>query len=152
MASKKIKTTDAFENLWNAFQEEINDVEIPERYKHMQSAYKNLADMHNKNLKEYEILLEDSNKLDSMILQSAKLGMLHIEAIERSKTIESQIQSLVESLNESQAKVTYESDLLKKYVDWSERKLFVWWQSLKAINAEIKPWIDFKQDYKDLVF
>jgi hypothetical protein len=152
MASKKIKTTDAFENLWNAFQEEINDVEIPERFKHMQSAYKSLADRHNETLKSYEILIAEFSNLDSIILQSAKAGMLHTEAIERSKKLESEIDSLTQSLNKSQSEVEYEKDLIKKYVDWSDRKLFVWWKSLKAINEEIKPWIDFKQDYKDLVF
>jgi hypothetical protein len=118
----------------------------------MQSAYKSLADRHNETLKIYETAIAEFNNLDSIILQSAKAGMLHTEAIERSKKIESEIDSLTQSLNKSQAEVEYEKDLLKKYVDWSERKLFTWWQALKAINSEIAPWIDFKQEYKDLVF
>ena len=148
--SKK-KEHNPVEALKKAFEEEVNDLELQERYEYFQKNLQRAKDEHNKLVPFLNQNVEARNILTSVIYNSAMEGILSTEATKKMKELKAEMETLVAELEIHKESIQYNEKLIKDYKDWSERKLFIWWQALKAVDPETKAWIEWKETYKDRI-
>ena len=143
------KKHDPVKALMDAFEEQVNDLELQERYDRFKSSRDYARDEHNKLVLQINANISDLKILESCILEQAKLGIIATEAITKVKEIEEVNDGLIHRLEGFRATMDENGDLIKKYDDMTQDRLFVWWQAIKAVEPETKPWLEFKQLYRD---
>jgi hypothetical protein len=148
--SKK-KEHNPVEALKKAFEDEVNDLELQERYDLFQKNLKRAKDDHNKLVPLLNQNVEARNVLTGVIYSSAMEGILSIEATKKVKELKAEMEVLVAELEIHKESMDYNQKLIEKYKDWSDRKLFIWWQALKAVDPETKAYIEWKETYKDRI-
>ena len=148
--SKK-KEHNPVEALKKAFEDEVNDLELQERYDLFQKNLKRAKDDHNKLVPLLNQNVEARNVLTGVIYSSAMEGILSIEATKKVKELKAEMEVLVAELEIHKESMDYNQKLIEKYKDWSDRKLFIWWQALKAVDPETEAYIEWKETYKDRI-
>ena len=106
---------------------------------------------HNKLVTEINQNIEAIQILKDIVYKSAVQGILAEEAVKKIKELEAKNAELVEALDSYKDRVAYNKDLIEKYKDWSQRKLFIWWQALKAVDPTTEAWIQWKETFKDKI-
>lgn len=140
------------EKLWDRFKEEYNDNELQRRFDGFKVTEKNLVDRHNELVEPINNLARDKSQLEDIIVSCAKQGMLNEDAVAKLKVTERDLHEKSKQIAEIDAELDKERKLIKQYKDASETKLFHYWGMLKEVDDTVKPWMDFKQEYKDRIF
>lgn len=148
--SKK-KEHNPIEALKKAFEEEVNDLELQERYDLFQKNLQQAKDNHNKIVPFLNQNVEARNILTSVIYNSAMEGILATEATKKMKELKAEMETLVAELEIHKESMEYNKNLIEKYKDLTWRKLFVWWQALKAVDPGTEAWTEWKETYKDRI-
>jgi predicted membrane GTPase involved in stress response len=148
--SKK-KEHNPVEALKKAFEEEINDLELQGNYDRFQKNLERAKDAHNKLVPLLNQNVEARQILADVVYKSAMEGILSIEATKKVKELEAEMEVLVAELEIHKESMDYNKKLIENYKDWSCRKLFIWWQALKAVDPETEAYIEWKETYKDRI-
>jgi hypothetical protein len=141
----------AQEKLMNAFEEELNDKELQERYDRFRENEKREKERYNNQVPVVNELIKRVNDLQHVVLESAVLGILAIESIEELKKLRIELEEAKKIADGFRAAMEYQKDLAEKYEDYSDRKLFHWWKSLKAVGIEVMAWGDWKRQYENVI-
>lgn len=148
MAKKEHNPVEA---LKKAFNEEVNDTELQERYDRFIKDLERVTEGHNKLVTEINQNLEAIQILKDVVYKSAIQGILVNEATVKIKELEAVNVELMEELDSYKDRIQYNKDLIEKYKDWSGRKLFVWWQVLKVVDPNTEDWMQFRETFKDKI-
>ena len=148
MAKKEHNPVEA---LKKAFNEEVNDTELQERYDRFIKDLDRVTEGHNKLVTEINQNLGAIHILKDVVYKSAIQGILANEATVKIKELEAVNVELMEELDSYKDRIQYNKDLIEKYKDWSGRKLFVWWQVLKVVDPNTEDWMQFRETFKDKI-
>lgn len=149
MSKKKSKE---YQKLWTEFQSELSNPELGNNYHgfhnqldHLRPEYKEMFIHHQK-------LQNEMGELKDAILLSA-MNSVSTEALSRKlRDLESASDELEDKMNVVYSKIQYNEELIKKYEDWSERKLFLWWGVFNTIDEDTKPWLEWKYQFDKPIF
>lgn len=148
--SKK-KQHDPVEALKKAFEEQVNDQELQRNYDGFKRNLEYVKSQHNELVPLINANLHSIRSLKDVVLNSAMEGVTALEAVEQIKVLEDKNSEMIEQINVYKEKIDYNKGLIEKYDYLNDHKLFVWWQALKAVDPETKPWIEWKETYKDKI-
>ena len=148
MAKKEHNPVEA---LKKAFNEEVNDTELQERYDRFLKDLERVTEGHNKLVAEINQNIEAIHILKDVVYKSAVQGILAEEAVKKIKELEVVNVELMEELDSYKDRIKYNKDLIEKYKDWSERKLFIWWQVLKTVDPTTEAWMQWKEAFKNKI-
>lgn len=89
--------------------------------------------------------------LKELIVSLSVQGLSTEKAVKRMVKLDSDFTKLTEKTDVYKAEIEKQSDLIKKYEDWNERKLFMHWKYLTMLKAIDTPWLEWKPEYKDIM-
>lgn len=146
------KKHDPVKALKKAFQQEWDDNELDERYQRFERDLERAKEAHNELVPVINNNLQVIRTLKESVLEQALCGVLSSDATLKIKELEAENEGLIEKI-EAQRKIIDENkSLMEKYKDWSDRKLFIWWQAIKAVDPETEPWIEWKDKRDTKIF
>jgi hypothetical protein len=134
--------------LLDAFLSEVNDTELQQNYDRFINDLKRYKDEHNEIVPTVNENLEKLRILKGAVLAHAISGVLSPQAVEKITAIEKENEDLVKTIEFYQGKIKETADLIEKYEDWSNRKLFVWWKAIRTVKPDTAPWMTWKKDYE----
>ena len=146
------KKHDPLKALKQAFQKSYDDNELQERFNRFEKDLKSAKETHNKLVPRVNANLHTINTLKESVLQQALCGVLSLEATEKIKTLEAENKELIQKIEFQKEAISKNADLMDKYEDWSDRKLFIWWQAIKAVDPETEPWVEWKDKFDKKIF
>jgi hypothetical protein len=135
------------EKVHAAFMEDFNDTELQERFDNFERTLKSLKDRYNELVPNLNDALKDQSTLNQMILDSAKMSFINTDAIKRLKVVEAYLDENMKIADDLKNKMAYEQDLITKYKWNSNDRLFQWWKTIKTIEPDTKPWLEWKTQY-----
>ena len=144
---KQIVELTPIERVFAAFMEDFNDTELQERLDDFEKTLKSLKDRYNQLVPNLDHALKDQTILNQMILDSAKMGFINTDAFKRLKIVDSYLDENMKIADDLKQKMQSEEDLIRKYKENSNDRLFRWWQSIKAVEPNTIPWLDWKSIY-----
>ena len=143
------KKSKGYNKVWKEFQSELTDGEL-------QSNYDEFVEKVNKLNPQYEDIFIHHQKMENeiseikdAILMSALNGVSSEGLNRKLRDLESAGEELEERMNVIYSQIKYYEDLIDKYEDWSERKLFVWWRVFTALDDTSPNWIEWKDIYNN---
>jgi len=148
---KQIVELTPVEVLFAAFMEDFNDTELQERLDNFERTLKSLKDRYNELVPNLNDALKDQSILNQMILDSAKMSFINTDAIKRLKVVENYLKENMATADDLKTKMQYEEDLIAKYRSNSQDRLFQWWKSIKALEPNTKPWLEWKSMYSSKI-
>lgn len=150
--SKNKQKHNPVQALKQTFQEEWDDNELDERYQNFKSHLKGAKEDYNGLVTQVNDNLSTIRTLKESVLSQALCGIISPASNSKIKELEDKNEKLIEQLEFQQETIDKNKNLIHKYQDWSDRKLFIWWQAIKAVDPETEPWLEWKVGYNNKIF
>lgn len=150
--SKNKQKHNPVQALKQAFQEEWDDNELDERYQNFKFHLKEAKEDYNGLVTQVNDNLDVISTLKESVLSQALCGIISPASNSKIKELEDKNEKLIEQLEFQQEIIDKNKNLIHKYQDWSNRKLFIWWQAIKAVDPETEPWLEWKKTYNNKIF
>lgn len=150
--SKNKQKHNPVQALKQTFQEEWNDNELDERYKNFKSDLEQAKDIYNELGTQANDNLDVISTLKESILSQALCGIISPEANNKIKELKDKNEKLIEQIKFQQEIIDKNKNLIHKYQAWSDRKLFIWWKAIKAVDPETEAWLEWKKTYNNKIF
>jgi len=151
MAKEKKQLTD-YEKIQKEFESDFNDNELQERFDQFEKAVKDFKSLYNILVPQINNQINDVSTLNAMIVDSAKLGFLNQQAVNQLKEVEASLKEQMEAADSYKERFIKEEDLIKKYKENTENKLFHYWKMFKALDSKTQPWLEWKRKYDKRIF
>lgn len=148
MSKKKHNPVEA---LKKAFKDVVNDPELQGNYDRFKSALKRAKNEHNELVPVVNRNLDEIRTLKESILNLAMLGIISTEARDRVLQLEADNEDMIHMIERYKSEIDENQALIDKYDSLNDRKLFVWWQALVAVDPETGPWLEWKENFKDKI-
>ena len=147
MAKKKELTPK--EIAWKIFLDDYEDGEIAERYERFLRDRESMKGVFNPEVLAFNEKLEKKQELEELLMRMLKLSHFDPECsiLKEIRELEAELGALGSALAEARAEIDKNEELIKKYKDWAEKKLFEHWKYLRAFDPEVKDWASFKHKY-----
>lgn len=145
------KKHDPVKALMKAFQDDVNDTELQKNYDKFINDLQMYKDRHNEIVPVVNKNLGKIRTLKEVVLSQALGSVLSPHAVEKIDEIEKENESLIQKIELYQSKIKETADLIEKYEDWSNRKLFGWWKAISAVEHKTLPWLDWKKPYEEKI-
>jgi len=146
------KKHDPVKALKKAFQQEWDDNELDERYQRFERDLERAKEAHNELVPVINNNLQVIRTLKESVLEQALCGVLSSDATLKIKELEAENEGLIEKIEAQRQIIDENKSLMEKYKDWSDRKLFIWWQAIKAVDPETEPWLEWKDKRDTKIF
>jgi len=143
------KKHDPVKALKAAFQEQVEDTERQRNYDGFKSSLESCKVEHNDIVLTVNKNLESISNLKDSVLNAAINGVLSPDLVDEINRLEGENGPMVERIEALKEQIDYNKAVIEKYDILSERELFVWWKALTAVDSETKPWLEWKETYKD---
>lgn len=136
MAKKKKELTRK-EIAWKVFSEEYEDNEISERHERFLRNQEKMKELFNPKVEIFNEIVLKKISLESLLMETIKAGHFSEDSslLAEIRDLSKEIGEAQLNLEKAQHEIEENANLIKKYEDWSERKLFVHWQYLKSFNT-----------------
>lgn len=138
--------------LKHAFQQVWDDNELHDRYERFEIDLETAKNEHNELVPIINDNLQIIRTLKESVLEQALCGVLSTDATVKIKELEAKNEELIKKIDSLRKVIDENKGLIKKYKDWSGRKLFVWWQAIKAVDPETEPWLEWKNNRDSKIF
>jgi hypothetical protein len=89
--------------------------------------------------------------LKELIVSLSVQGLSTETAVKRLAKLDNNFTKLSEKAEVYKTEIDKQKDLINKYEDWNERKLFMHWKYLSLLKAIDEPWMEFKKQYVDVM-
>ena len=149
MSSKK--KLDPVKDLKKAFEEVVKDPELQNNYDRFKRDLARAKREHNELVPAVNRNLEEIRTLKESILNLAMLGIVSTEARDRVLKLEADNEDMIHMIDRWKSEIDENQSLIEKYDYLNEHKLFVWWQALMAVDPETRPWLEWKETFKDKI-
>lgn len=146
MAKKKSKE---YNKVWKEFQSELTDDELQSNYDGFVEKVNELNPQYQDVFIHHQKMENEISEIKDAILMSALNGVSSEGLNRKLRDLESAGDELEERMNVIYSQIKYYEDLIDKYEDCSEHKLFVWWQVFTVLDDDTSDWLEWKYLYND---
>lgn len=143
------KKSKEYNKVWKEFQSELTDGELQSNYDGFVEKVNELNPQYEDIFIHHQKMENEISEIKDAILMSALNGVSSEGLNRKLRDLESAGEELEERMNVIYSQIKYYEDLIDKYEDWSERKLFVWWRVLTTLDDTTPNWIEWKNTYND---
>jgi chaperonin cofactor prefoldin len=143
------KKSKEYNKVWKEFQSELTDGELQSNYDEFVEKVNKLNPQYEDMFIHHQKMENEISEIKDAILMSALNGVSSEGLNRKLRDLESAAEELEERMNVIYSQIKYYEDLINKYEDWSERKLFVWWQVFTTLDDTTPNWIEWKNTYND---
>jgi chaperonin cofactor prefoldin len=143
------KKSKEYNKVWKEFQSELTDGELQSNYDGFVEKVNELNPQYEDMFIHHQKMENEISEIKDAILMSALNGVSSEGLNRKLRDLISAAEELEERMNVIYSQIKYYEDLINKYEDWSERKLFVWWQVFTALDDTTPNWIEWKNTYND---
>ena len=138
--------------VFDLFMSKINDPELQERYDGMERNVKSWKETYNAYVLQYRDAIARKTKITDILLEGARLGIVNPEAMKLDQQVNEEIARLVSLIEEARKNFQNDENLMAKYRDWSDRKLFTYWEIMKELDKDYTDFLTFKSGFKNSIF
>jgi len=150
MAKVKKELTD-LEKVWKEFESDLNDPELQERYNRFVKNLEESKAQYNEHIPEVNQKIKMSQDLAQMIIDSAMMGFLNNDAIQKAKEVSAYLDGIRPHLDSLKEGIETQKDLIDKYKEKSKDKFFHYWKVLKSIDSTTAPWMEWYRPYENRI-
>jgi chaperonin cofactor prefoldin len=143
------KKSKEYNKVWKEFQSELTDGELQSNYDGFVEKVNELNPQYEDMFIHHQKMENEISEIKDAILMSALNGVSSEGLNRKLRDLISAAEELEERMNVIYSQIKYYEDLINKYEDWSERKLFVWWQVFTALDDTTPNWIEWKNTYNN---
>lgn len=143
------KKSKEYNKVWKEFQSELTDGELQSNYDGFVEKVNELNPQYEDMFIHHQKMENEISEIKDAILMSALNGVSSEGLNRKLRDLISAAEELEERMNVIYSQIKYYEDLIDKYEDWSERKLFVWWQVFTALDDTTPNWIEWKNTYNN---
>jgi uncharacterized coiled-coil DUF342 family protein len=143
------KKSKEYNKVWKEFQSELTDGELQSNYDGFVERVNELNPQYEDIFIHHQKMENEISEIKDAILMSALNGVSSEGLNRKLRDLESAAEELEERMNVIYSQIKYYEDLVDKYEDWSERKLFVWWQVFTTLDDTTPNWIEWKNTYNN---
>jgi len=143
------KKSKEYNKVWKEFQSELTDGELQSNYDGFVEKVNELNPQYEDIFIHHQKMENEISEIKDAILMSALNGVSSEGLNRKLRDLESAAEELEERMNVIYSQIKYYEDLIDKYEDWSERKLFVWWRVFTTLDDTTPNWIEWKNTYND---
>ena len=143
------KKSKEYNKVWKEFQSELTDGELQSNYDEFVERVNELNPQYEDIFIHHQKMENEISEIKDAILMSALNGVSSEGLNRKLRDLESASEELEEEMNVMYAQIKHYEDLIDKYEDWSERKLFVWWQVFTALDDTTPNWIEWGNIYSN---
>ena len=131
--------------------EDLADKELQRNYEGFKRSKKSAATSYNALVPKLNSYIDKIVNLKELIVSLSMQGLSTETAVKRLAKLDDNFTKLSERADVYKTEMNKQNDLIKKYEDWNERKLFMHWKYLSLLKAIDEPWLNWKQGYKDTI-
>lgn len=143
------KKSKEYNKVWKEFQSELTDGELQSNYDGFVEKVNELNPQYEDIFIHHQKMENEISEIKDAILMSALNGVSSEGLNRKLRDLESAAEELEERMNVIYSQIKYYEDLVDKYEDWSERKLFVWWRVFTTLDDTTPNWIEWKNTYNN---
>ncbi len=129
--------------------EDLADKELQRNYDGFKRTKESAATSYNSLVPKLNSMIDQIVNLKELIVSLSVQGLSTETAVKRLAKLDNNFTKLSEKAEVYKAEMDKQNDLIKKYEDWNERKLFIHWKYLTHLKVTNIQWIDWKAKYKD---
>jgi Mg2+ and Co2+ transporter CorA len=131
--------------------EDLEDKELQENYDRFKRSRESAKASYNTCVPTLNSMINKIVNLKELIVSLAVQGLPTEKAVKRLAKLDDSFTKLSEKADQYKAEMDKQGDLIKKYEDLNERKLFIHWQYLTLLKVTDQSWLEFKKQYKDII-
>jgi len=143
------KKSKEYNKVWKEFQSELTDGELQSNYDGFVEKVNELNPQYEDIFIHHQKMENEISEIKDAILMSALNGVSSEGLNRKLRDLESAAEELEERMNVIYSQIKYYEDLIDKYEEWSERKLFVWWRVFTTLDDTTPNWIEWKNTYNN---
>jgi hypothetical protein len=147
MSKTKKSPIKKIQSIIDRFESSCKDMELTDRFNAFMRNDKIFVDRWNSELKVRENLIEELNKIESLIMSELEKEKLPSDLVIRRTEIRENLKSLDESLVKLKDDLEYNKFLIERYKVIQDKQLLLWYGILKDIEYFDGTWIEFKTKY-----
>jgi len=133
------------------FEEDLKDRELQGNYDGFKRNLTAAKTSYNDLVPKLNSMISTIVNLKELIVSLSVQGLSTEEPVKRLARLDDKFTKLSKRADTYKVEMDKYTDLIKKYEDWNERKLFMHWKYLSLLKAIDEPWLDWKQGYKDTI-
>lgn len=133
------------------FEEDLKDRELQENYDRFKRQRDAAKTSYNALVPKLNSMISTIVNLKELIVSLSVQGLSTEEPVKRLAKLDDRFTKLSERADKYKAEMDKQTDLIKKYEDWNERKLFMHWKYLTHLKVTNIPWMDWKKQYIDIM-
>ena len=131
------------------FEEDLKDRELQENYDCFKRQRDAAKTSYNALVPKLNSMISTIVNLKELIVSLSIQGLPTEEPVKRLAKLDDRFTKLSERADKYKAEMDKQTDLIKKYEDWNERKLFMHWKYLTHLKVTNIQWMDWKKQYID---
>lgn len=133
------------------FEEDLKDRELQENYDRFKRQRDAAKTSYNALVPKLNSMIRTIVNLKELIVSLSVQGLSTEEPVKRLAKLDDRFTKLSERADKYKAEMDKQTDLIKKYEDWNERKLFMHWKYLTHLKVTNIQWMDWKKQYIDIM-
>ena len=131
------------------FEEDLKDRELQENYDRFKRQRDAAKTSYNALVPKLNSMISTIVNLKELIVSLSVQGLSTEEPVKRLAKLDDRFTKLSERADKYKSEMDKQTDLIKKYEDWNERKLFMHWKYLTHLKVTNIQWMDWKKQYID---
>jgi hypothetical protein len=133
------------------FEEDLKDRELQGNYDSFKRHLVAAKTSYNALVPTINSMISTIVNLKELIVSLSVQGLPTEEPVKRLAKLDNKFTKLSKRADTYKVEMDKQNDLIKKYEDWNERKLFMHWKYLTHLKVTNIPWSDWKSKYKDII-
>jgi len=127
--------------------EDIADKSLQENFDHFKRNKESAKIKYNECVPVLNSIISKIVNLKELIVSLSMEGLSTKEVVKEVVKLDSEFTKLSEEASKYRSEMDSQDVLIKNYIDWTERKMFMHWSYLRLLMATNEPWLEWKQKY-----
>lgn len=150
--NKEKKVLTDYEKAYKNFMDNYNDPELQDQFDGMVKTADRLKERINTLISMHNPEVDRESDLQELIFKSVLSGIMPTEAITKFKELNRKNSERFLEIESLKLKHREELELIGKYKDWTDKKLFQYWSIIKDLNEKTEPWLTWKRQFENRIF
>lgn len=133
------------------FEEDLKDRELQENYDGFKRHLVAAKTSYNACVPTLNSMIDRIVNLKELIVSLSVQGLSTETAVKRLAKLDNNFTKLSKKADTYKVEMDKYNDLIKKYEDWNEHKLFMHWKYLTLLKVTKESWMDWVKQYKDVM-
>lgn len=131
--------------------EDLTDRELQNNYDGFKRERESAKKSYNECVPILNSMITKIDNLKELIVSLSVQGLPTENVVKRLSKLDNSFTKLSEKANQYRAEMNKQGDLIEKYEDWNQRKLFMHWKYLTFLKVTEEPWMEWKKQYGDVM-